>query len=359
MGVVMKQINAANANEMIVKALGFDPHRYGCGAVEVLAALLRRAASFQCPCSARALVRSVAESLQALITTEDLPETIDRVLEELLAYGDLTEVKEIDGGRSVYTTPPTFVTLASGRTLVLGVCPESLEWLPTSVSANLTYHGHARSLPPASGPVASLLKDAGYYEVSHKVWLQAPKIARAKEVYERYIAVQQDSGRLVEPTGIKILDPTRSARYYKGRWRPAAGTGHFVARREQRYGAPLWSFITLKNGHLASLVDLPIEGMQLRGCDEAWCLQAAIDALNGAPQSAEFVSTGSEKVRLRFFGPLPRWAQRQLDVVGEPEQVKGALFSYSIPKPELGFIRDFLARHLWMTIVPAKGDSEA
>ncbi len=355
----MKNVTIADANQIVVQALGFDPHQYDCGTVEVLAALLRRAASFQCPCSARALVRSVAETLQGLVTIDDLPDTIDGILDELLGYGDLTEVTGSEGA-TVYTTAPAFVTLASGRTLVLGVCPESVEWLPPTISANLTYHGHVRSLAPGNGPVGSLLKDAGYYELPHKLWLHVPKNAPPKQVYERYVARQQDTGRLVEPAGITILDPSRPVRYYKGRWRPAAGTGQFVARREQRYGSPLWSFLTLKNGYMTSLVDLPVEETAVRGCDEAWWLQAAIDARNGTPQYAEIVPvTGTDKVRLRFFGPLPRWAQRQLDVIGEPQRAKGALFSYKIPKPDFHFIRDFLAQHLWMAFVPAKGENEA
>ncbi|MBS1982549.1 MAG: hypothetical protein JST16_00140 [Bdellovibrionales bacterium] len=356
----MKSVTITDANRIIIQALGLDPHRYDCGTVEVLAALLRRAASFQCPCSARALVQSVAETLQGLVTIDDLPDTIDRVLDKLLAYGDLTEVKATEKGAAVYTAPPTFVTLASGRTLVLGVCPESVDWLPASIRAKLAYNGHVRSFSRGDGSVGSLLRDAGYYELPHKLWLQAPKSVPAEQVYERYIARQQDTGRLVEPTGITILDQSRPVGFYKGRWRPAAGTGRFVARREQRYGAPLWSFLTLKDGHMTSLVDLPVEGTVLRACDEAWWLQAAIDAYNGTPQYAELLAvSGSDNVRLRFFGPLPRWAQRQLDVIGAPEQVKGALFSYNIPKADLEFIRDFLAQHLWMTVVAVTGENAA
>jgi hypothetical protein len=356
----MKYVTVADADHMIVQALGLDPCQYDCGTVEVLAALLRRAASFQCPCSARALVRSVAESLQGLVAGDDLSTSIALVMDELLAYGDLTEVKGTEGGALVYTTPPAFVTLDSGRTLLLGVAPESVDWLPAGLSGKVTHLGHVRSLPPMDRHVASLLKDAGYYELPHKLWLQAPRIAAPQEVYEKYLSLQQDTGRLVEATGITILDPTRPVRYYKGRWRPATGTGHFVARREQRYGAPLWSFITLQNGQLTSLLDLPLQGTTLRGCDEAWWLQAAIDARNGTPQFAERVPiAGTDKVRLRFFGPLPRWAQRQLDAIGEPEPAKGALFSYAIPVSDLKFIQAFLAQHLWMTIVVGKGDHTA
>lgn len=358
--MVLKHVATAEASHITVQALGLDPSKYDCGTTEVLAALLRRAASFQCPCSARALVRSVAESLQGLSTVVDLLETVDQVLDGLLAYGDLTEVKNPEGGTLVYTTPPAFVHLESGRILLLGVGPESVDLLPISLTKHVKHLGYVRSLPPTAENAAVLLKDAGYYELPHKLWLQAPKIVSPQQVYEKYLSLQQSTGRLVEPTGITILDPTRPVRYYKGRWRPAIGTGSFVARREQRYGAPLWSFITLKNGQMTSLLDLPLGGTLFRGCDEAWWLQAAIDSINGTPQLAELLPTvKNDKMQLRLFGPLPRWVQRQLDVIGEPEPAKGSLFTYGIPKSDVEFVQSFLERHLWMRVAPGKGDHTA
>ncbi|MCZ2152956.1 MAG: hypothetical protein LC114_03475 [Bryobacterales bacterium] len=353
----MKHVTAAEAEQIIVQTVGLDPSQYDCCDVEVLAALLRRAASFQCPCSARALVRDVGEPLERVLTAEDLASELERVLDDLLAYGDLVEVKDAERGALVYTTPPSFVRLGNGRILLLGVAPECVDWLPATLGRELTCRGHVRSIPPTAEPVASILRDAGYYELPHKLWLQAPKAAPAREVYEMYLEQRQGTGRLAEATGITILDSARPVRYYKGRWRPATGSGDFVARREQRYGAPLWAFIGLKDGHLTSLLDLPLEGNALRGCDEAWWLQAAIDAKNGTPQFAELLPTAeNDWVRLRFFGPLPRWAQRQLDVIGEPEPAKRSLFSCRIPASDLEFTRAFLAEHMWMTIMPGKGD---
>jgi hypothetical protein len=356
MGMGMTHVSTDDAKRMAVEAAGFDPLRYSCSAPEVSASLI--AASFYSPCSARSLVRTVAESLQGLLDGDDVAGSIEAVLDELLAYGDLVEVERTaSSGRLVYTTPPTFVTLASGRILLLGVCPESVEWLPATLSGRVAHRGHVRSLPPGIGATAgSLLKDAGYYELPHKLWLHAPKPTTASQVYERYVALLNENGGLTEPTGIAIVDPARPVRYYKGRWKPAAGTGFFVARREQRYGAPLWSFIKLLDGRLSSLVDLPVDGTGWRGCDEAWWLQAAIDAC-GSPQYADASPIpDSDHVRLRFFAPLPRWVKRQLDVLGEPGTAKGALFSYDVPATDLNFIRQFLAQHVWLTVVSGKGD---
>lgn len=358
----MNHMSVSDAQELVIKAVGLDPARYDCTEPEVLAALLRRAASFQCPCSGRALVRSVAESLRGLVTAEDLRTNIEEMLDELLAYGDLTEVERTPGeGRVVYTAPPSFVTLPSGRMLLLGVSPESVEWLPIALSTKITYRGHARSLSPSVGPTAgSLLKDAGYFEVPHNLWLHAPKRATPEQVYGKYVALLHENGHLAEPTGITILDPMQPVRYYKGRWKPATGTGCFVARREQRYGAPLWSFVKLADGRLVSLIDLPVTGMGWRACDEAWRLQAAIDARNGTLQHATVAPPPRDaQVQLRFVAPLPRWVKRQLDAIGESVTAQGALCAYTVPKTDLEFVRSFLAEHLWMALDPTNGDQKA
>lgn len=357
----MKQVSIEEAKRMVVQAVGFDPRRYECTAPEVLAALVRRAASFQSPCSARSLVRSVAESMRGLFPEEDLLPRLDAIADELLSYGDLIEAERTAGsGRFVYPAPPTFVTIGSGRILLLGVCPESVEWLPPDLSAAVNHRGHVRSLPPMIGTNAARLRDAGYYEVPHKLWLQSPKPTTPKQVCERYLSHQRGNGQPTGAADITILDASQPVHYYKGRWKQASGTGLFVARREQRYGAQLWSYIRLLDGQLVSLVDLPVEGTGWRACDEAWWLQAAIDADNGTPQYAQVSSLpDADEVRLDFFSPLPRWVQRQLDVIGQPTARAGALMSYNLPAADLTFVREFLAQHLWMAIIQAKGNRSA
>jgi len=90
-----------------------------------------------------------------------------------------------------------------------------------------------------------------------------------------------------------------------------------------------------------------------RGCDEAWRLQAALDAVNGTPQVAEVSECKNDRsARLRFFSPLPRWAKRQLDVVATARLTCAArCFSYLIPPSDLGFVRQFLVQSLWMSVV--------
>jgi len=113
--------------------------------------------------------------------------------------------------------------------------------------------------------------------------------------------------------------------------------------------------VNLSAGRIAGLVDLPLENRGWRGCDEAWRLQAALDALNGTPQMAEFSERKSgPEVCLRFFSPLPRWVIRQLDVLGTPVEARGSLFSYILAAPDLAFVRDFLVQSLWMSVSAAE-----
>ncbi len=357
--MVMRQLSIEGAKQVVVQAVGFDPRRYQLEGPEVLAALVRRAVSFQSPCSARSLARSVTDSLRGLVATEEFDSRIDSIVDELLSYGDLIEVERMAGsGQVVYPAPPTFVVLGSGRILLLGVCPESVEWLPPSLSGSLTYRGHVRSLASSIGAKAqTLLKEAGYFEVPYALWLQSPKPATPDQTFAKYVGLLAGSGLSSEPTGITILDPSEPVHYYKRRWKAAAGDGVFVARRAQRYGAPLWSFIKLQSGRLISLVDLPVTGNTWRGCDEAWWLQAAIDARNNRPQYARMTPVPNRTdICVSFASPVPRWVQRQLDVIGEPVTQPGALFSYNIPVGDLSFVEKFLAQHLWIDIMQAKGD---
>ena len=76
-------------------------------------------------------------------------------MEELVAYGDLTEVEKTPSpaasrGRLLYVTPPSFVLVPSGRILLLGITPESVEWLPRELVEKVEYQGHVRALPANS-----------------------------------------------------------------------------------------------------------------------------------------------------------------------------------------------------------------
>lgn len=353
----MNSLSARNAAAFIVSAVGLDPEFVEVTRTEVLAGLVHRAASFLCPCPGRLLVRNVVDALRGLVDEESVTERIEFLVEELVSYGDLVQTASKPGDpQLLYTGPPSFVELPNGRILLLGVTPESVPWLPDDVTERISHQGHVRSLTPNAlpGGVTSLV-DAGYFSVPHTVWLHAPKTASPRTLCERY-------ERLLQPTtdadcaGLTIIDPELPSVHYRGRWRQASGTGTFIARREQRYGAPLWSFAKLDQGRLVALVDFPVEHTGWRACDEAWWVQAAIDAHRQAPQVVTVEERArAGRARLGFSGPLPRWVQRQLDALAPLTNAPGALFCYDVPITDVAFITGFLADHLWMSTVRRTG----
>jgi hypothetical protein len=152
--------------------------------------------------------------------------------------------------------------------------------------------------------------------------------------------------------GVTILDPSAPVRFYRGRWRTPkkADDGIFVARRPQAYGADLWCFAEVSTGAVTRLIDLPVTVSVAPASDEAWRLQAALDAEAGHPQL--FRVRGREltdAALLDLFSPLPSWAQRRLDAIGKPLlRSRGALLSYRIPREELDEELQFLVNMLWM-----------
>lgn len=147
--------------------------------------------------------------------------------------------------------------------------------------------------------------------------------------------------------GLLLLDPDRSVRFYSGRWiEPRFQSGRFVARRSQAYGADLWCYVQLRDGYPERLIDLPTSGSRWRGCDEAWRLQMAIDAHRGDPQRFR-IRPGPQATRiLELFSPIPMWARRRWDAVGELVLASGCLFAYRFAegegKEELRFANDML-----------------
>jgi len=144
-----------------------------------------------------------------------------------------------------------------------------------------------------------------------------------------------------------LLDPAKSVRYYPARWvDKTKSTGRFIGRRPQAYGADLWCYIDLESGVPRKFLDLPLPKSRVRGCDEAWRIQAAIDARRAEPQRFR-VRRGPEGwVVLDLFSPVPMWARRRWDAVGEPVPSTGCLFSYRFRpteiEEEIRFARDIL-----------------
>ena len=126
------------------------------------------------------------------------------------------------------------------------------------------------------------------------------------------------------------MDPESPVRYYPGRWTSARlQTGLFVARRSQAYGSDLWCYVQMRDGIPERLVDLPLGDSRWDGWDEAWHLQMAIDARRGKAQQFRVVSGLEGTSDMHFFSPVPIWAQRRWDAIGEQVSVPVVVFSHT------------------------------
>ena len=113
-----------------------------------------------------------------------------------------------------------------------------------------------------------------------------------------------------------------------------------------------------RRGRWIRLIDLPALDRLDRGCDEAWRLQAATDALAGTPQHLR-VRYGRQaaEVVLQFHSPIPSWGQRRLDAFGQPlGRVPGSLFAYKLPETVIDEEVAFLKETMWLHV---EGQSEA
>lgn len=361
MGLVMIVLTERELHRRGVATLGLDPEAYDLTFTEAIAASLRRVAGFICPCSQSALVQAVMEPLEGVGDDRaQLLQAIENTLEALIGYGDLLEEFEVSvmardrRGSLVYAAPPSFVWRQSGSALLVGIAPDHRSALPSNLEQRIQYLGHSRLLIPELNEDLRLdLRQLGLVELSMELW---NKKAPARESFESLIQrfdkmLKPNPGSLVD---LKILNYEKPVNYYPGRWENAASqTGRFVARRPQAYGNAIWCYVELKNGIASGIVDMPVSKSQLRGCDEAWRLQAAIDAARGRPQQYRLRMTANSDSRLLdCFSPVPPWARRRWDAVGEPVASSGCLFSYKISEKEIQQEIAFVQEQLWLSPVP-------
>jgi len=338
-----------------VAALGLDATALDFHAPEVVAESLRRAASVRCPCRRQTLVRAVMQTLRSSpYATAAYEEQVEEMVETLLAYGDLIEAADThdpDAPEQVYLAPLAFTRRVSGLVLLFGLAPDYGSTLPEDWNARVERVAHVRRLPPSLLQDAlPVLADAGYSEMSATAWERAPATALATAVVGMYDERLQASGPSGTVEELTVLDPERSVRYYNGRWvELRRQTGTFVAKRRRTYGSTQWCYVRARDGVPEQFLALPTATIYGRGADEAWRLQMAIDATRGTPQRYRLEPTSSDAVRLQVFSPVPRWAQRRWDALGERlVDRRGCLFSYALPASEVDEERHFLSTHLWM-----------
>lgn len=356
MDVALVRVAAGDVAAEAVESLGLDPTAIDLLSPEALAASLRRAASVLCPATPGAVVRTVIEVLSDLPGLDaNARDDLEDLVGALVAYGDLLELPLDDAGmtrRHLFLGPPAFVR-RSTACIVIGIRPDGAPLLGEKLAKRLEHNRHLRVIPQdPPEDIADALIDEGLIELTADQWLHAPRACDPGALIESYasrLAVRPSTGDI---EGVRLIGSDADIRYYRGRWRTPRDddNGRFVARRPQAYGAELWSFVSVADGAVNRILDLPVEDPLAPAADEAWRLQAAIDAATNRPQTVRIRSaTRAGLALMDFFAPLPSWAQRQLDAVGVPVlRSPGALFSYQMPEAELADEIAFLGELLWI-----------
>jgi hypothetical protein len=238
---------------------------------------------------------------------------------------------------------------------MLGVRADGVPYLSGSSADLIEHDGHVRRLARGQELGTADLEALGLREVSAAHWLDHPPVCEAAHLvadYDRRLSAAGPAGTIDDCT---ILDGTTPPAYYRGRWRAlkSKDSGNFVARRAVAYGAPLWCYAQVHAGVVRHLVDLPVQARLNRACDEAWRLQAAIDALRDSPQSVR-VERGAraDEVVMHLLSPPPAWAQRRLDAVGRPIPRNRSLLSYVLVEDQIEAELEFLQAALWTVRLP-------
>lgn len=391
----------AQVHANAVETLGLDPSALDLEAPEAIAGLVRRAATFLAPCAPRTLRYAVLRGLVGLAgnsrdfdrddntdepnalpagesvlggSSEDgstehpagatgyfegeassLSDRVAGIVEALVAYGDLIELPARDdsGGRLLYLAPPTFVRAAPGVVFLLGARPDAVESLPGDMLGRVVHTNHTRRIyDEASEDLPRRLRSFGFIELPGHLWLASPRREVPADLIGRADRALSAAASCGDVAGLTILDPTRTPRYYRGRWvDPGRRSGRFIARRRQRYGADLWAYVEIVNGGVTRLMDLPLDRRVVdgRGCDDAWRIQLAIDAVAGHRQCFRVRTSGpAGAVIVDFFSPIPRWALRKWDVLGEAVAPMRSLLAYRFPVPEFATVRRDLEDDLWL-----------
>lgn len=352
----MRRLQSAEVQSQSVAALGLDPTTHALTSSASIAAALRRSASFLCPCAGSTLVRSVLSPLRGLVEDYAAAKTvIEDTLEQLIAHGDLFEYRDptTSAGSAatiLYAAPCGFVPRASGSVVLLGVSADQSSALPDELEARVVHNGHVRRLMPR--PAENLRDDLaqlGLIEVPYDRWLKEP----ATESPSQHVSRLDDRLQKAQPSGempeLMLLDPEKPVGFYPARWvEPKKQTGRFVARRKQAYGAPVWCYVQLNGGRPQRFVDFPSAGSRWRGCDEAWRLQMAIDAVRQNPQRFSIRHSRPGMQNLELFSPIPMWAQRRWDAVGQRTKPPGCLLAFEFPEAELGEEVRYARDALWL-----------
>jgi hypothetical protein len=357
-GVAITRLEPAQAANATLEALALHSSAFDLRSTEAIAAIIRRAASFLCPTTPGALVRNVGDALLGLPDFDRDIVDLTGVVESLLSYGDLIELPSVDDARlrRIFLGPPAFVLLGSNRVLLVGIRPDGAALVGDEIHAAVEYRGVARLI--SRDDTARLVEDLildGLMDLRVEQWLQAPREMAPSELVRSYQDRLQSAPSAGSIDGVQIIDSNARVTYYKGRWRALARTddGLYAARRPRAFGADLWCFGQVVRGEITNLMDLPVENVLSPGSDEAWRLQAALDAVAGHPQVFRVREQQRDFGIIDFFSPVPSWIRRRLEVAGQSTTPgPGALFAYAIGEDGLADETGYVQRMMWLSADP-------
>ncbi|NLR72098.1 hypothetical protein HGI47_14580 [Novosphingobium sp. ERN07] len=322
-----------------------------------LALALRRLAGFLCPGSPRTLVRAMVNSHRGLV--DDLvgfAERVEEVLDTLVAIGDLLEVRDVAleddevKGTWLVAAPPAFVARESGSAFILGISADEQTPLPDEMRARVMADRTLRVIETQGDEdLSAILRELGLRELSAEGWLRTPRRSDAATLLAGFDSRLAACARSGDVPDIQVLDGSKNTRSYRRRWTgPGRLTGNFVVRRPQTYGADLWGYAELREGSAQKLLDLPMTGDRWRGCDAAWRIQMAIDALAGRPQEYRLVEAEAGS-RFDLYSPIPSWARRRLAVIGREVEPENCLMSFLVATAEVEAEEAFLKDQLYLS----------
>lgn len=347
----MRVIQPADILSITAASLGIAS---GGGVRDLLKPALRRASYLLAPCSAADLIRFVAEPLAAF---GEMRDEIEAELQDLIAYGDIFEMRRIDGDPwdtpsvVLRPAPPAFVMRSKTQAFILGIGGDYPSPLPADLSARLDDAGPVRLLDHAEDEdLAGHLREFGLTELSEQAWLRIPPaVSAAVHVEEWRIRLSTVPPNAAAIADLEIIDGERPSSFYSGRWRAPRNSddGPYVGRRPQVFGGKLWCVVELKSGRPIRLLDIHPSNGFFRPCDQAWRLQAALDATQGVPQQFTLSEDGA-MTHLGFSGPVPSFAERNLALVATKSRAPQTLFRFSSSTASFQAEIAFLQSILWM-----------
>jgi hypothetical protein len=341
----MKRLDPRDVRDLTRLSYGLPP---SADELDLLAASLRRAASHLAPCRKAVLIREALQATRGILTIADPSEVARTLLERLLAVGDLLEVVS-DGVREIYLGAPACVRLGADTILVLGVRPLGLPLISPDSAAGIQYRGGLRYLSVTDLPLEASVQ---LTEHAFQSWLGSPQTIPPQKLVDEYRGRTSSAGQTGNRPGLSILDSETRISHYASRWREPkpSDNGVFIGRRPVEFGARAWSVCLIEDGHLSRFLDLPVTPGIGRGRDEAWRLQAALDAARGVPQSLSIRQSDLDHAIVDFFGPIPSFASRYFEALGEiVPHAAGALLSYRIRLSDVDAVTTFTSTTLWMS----------